>query len=119
MRALLLSAGLLLSGCYKIDYVRGVPSSSVPTSSSWHHIGIFGLVELSDPVPLNTICPTGFARVHHEVSIANSAVTYLLGTVGLNWAYQPSTISVYCNSGQAYDVEVDDSGMAVSVLRTE
>ena len=46
----LLSAVLLLGGCYKIDYVRNAPSAPGPTSSSWHHIGILALVEFSDPV---------------------------------------------------------------------
>jgi hypothetical protein len=122
MRALLLSAALMLSGCYKIDYMRSAPASPVPTSQQWHHIGILALVEFSDPVPLQTICPTGFARVHHEVSIVNGLVTMVLGSLTggiVSSLYQPSTISVYCNSGQAFDVQVDDSGMAVAATRTQ
>ena len=120
MRALLLSAALMLGGCYKIDYVRSTPSSGVPTSTEWHHIGIIGLVEFSDPVPLQNICPTGFSKVHHEVSFINGLVTYGLNVFGgLGFLYQPSTISVYCNNGQAFDVQVDEAGMAVAATRTE
>jgi len=119
MRALLLSAALMLSGCYKIDYVRGAPSSPVPSASEWHHIGIIGLVEFSDPVALQNICPTGFARVHHEVSVANRLVTMALSFVGASALYQPSTISVYCNTGQAFDVELNEDGMAIAATRTQ
>ena len=122
MRALLLSAALMLGGCYKIDYVRGAPSSAVPTSTQWQHIGILGLFEFSDPVPLQNICPTGFARVHHEITVVNWLVTAAIGAVtagSLSWVYQHSTISVYCNSGQAFDVEVNESGMAIAATRTE
>ena len=117
MRALL--AGLLMSGCYKIDYLRDVPAAPAPSLTSWHHIGIFGLVEFSDPVPLQNICPTGFSRVHQEVSPMNALVIALLTiptVTALGWTYQPSTISVYCNSGQAFDVEVNREGIASGQL---
>jgi hypothetical protein len=119
MKRFLLLASLWLSSCYKIDYVTGLQSSSVPTASEWHHIGIFGLVEFSEPVPLQQICPTGFAKVHNETSFANGAVTFALGLVALNWAYQPSTVSVYCKSGAAYNVDVDEQGLALSAERFE
>ena len=110
---------LLLSGCYKIDYVTGMPSQGTPTVEQWHHIGVFALVEFSDPVPLQQICPNGFSKVHHEVSFINGAASYALGLVGMNWAYQPSTIQVYCASGSAYNIEVDDKGLAMSAERFE
>jgi len=114
----LLAAASLSSGCYKIDYVNA-SSMGVPSHTEWHHIGILALVEFSAPVSLQTICPSGFTKVHHEVSLPNSAVTFLLSFVGLNWAYTPSTIEVYCKSGTAYNVELDRDGMALSAERVQ
>lgn len=111
-------AGLMLTGCYKIDYVAG-PSAPYPQTTEWHHIGIFGLVEFSEPVRLNVICPNGFARVHHEVSLGNGLVHWLLGG-GLGYSsgwYSPSTVMVYCSTGQAYDVQVDRDGLATAAQR--
>ena len=111
-----LLAGLLSTGCYKIDYVAG-PSAPYPQTTEWHHIGILGLVEFSEPVQLDMICPGGFARVHNEVSFVNGVVTLALGFVGLSWAYQPHTVQVYCKSGQAYDVQLDGNGLATAATR--
>lgn len=108
---------LLGSGCYKIDYVAG-PSAPYPQTTEWHHIGIFGLVEFSEPVRLDMICPGGFARVHNEVSFLNGLVTYVLGNIaGLGWVYQPHTVKVYCTTGQAYDVQLDADGLATTATR--
>ena len=110
-----LLALLSLNGCYKIDYVQG-PSEPYATQSEWHHIGILGLVEFSDPVRLDQICPGGWAKVHNEISVLHGLVTVALGTVGLSWAYTPHTIEVYCASGQAFQVELDDQGLATSAM---
>lgn len=110
---LLASLGLLLTGCYKINYVAG-PSAPYPQTTDWHHIGIFGLVEFSEPVMLDRICPSGFARVENQISFVNGLVPIALGTVGLAWVYQPHTVKVYCRSGQAYEVSVNEDGMALS-----
>lgn len=113
LRTGLLSLGLITTGCYKIDYVGG-PAEPVPAHTEWHHIGIFGLAEFSAPVQLSAICPQGFARVHNERSFLNGLTTWALGTVGLNWVYQPYTTTVYCRSGAAYNVELNADGLALS-----
>lgn len=107
-------AALLSSGCYKINYVAA-PSAPYPQVTAWHHIGILGLVEFSSPVMLDQICPAGFARVENQISLINSLVSpFALGFVGLGWAYQPHTVKVYCKSGQSYNVELNEDGMALS-----
>lgn len=114
-----LLAALLSTGCFKIDYVTG-PSAPYPQTDEWHHIGILGLVEFSEPVRLDTICPGGFARVHNEVSplnlLASTALGLFTATAGF-WVYQPHTVQVYCKSGQAYDVQLDGDGMATAATR--
>lgn len=104
---------LLGAGCYKIDYVQG-PSDPFPAETDWHHIGIFGLVEFSNPVRLDQICPQGWARVHNERSFLNGLVTLLLGTVGASWVYQPHTIKVYCQSGQTLEVDLNEAGLVTA-----
>lgn len=110
----LAATALLSSGCYKINYVAA-PSAPYPQVTQWHHIGLLGLVEFSSPVMLDQICPGGFARVENEVSLINSLVSPIaLGFVGVAWAYQPHTTNVYCKSGQAYNVQLNEDGMALS-----
>jgi hypothetical protein len=109
---------LLGSGCYKVNYVAA-PSAPYPQVTQWHHIGLVGLVEFSSPVMLDQICPGGFARVENEISFVNGLVSNpvlpsALGFFGLSWVYQPHTVKVYCKSGQSYQVELDDEGMALS-----
>lgn len=107
--ALLGAAALALSGCYKIDYING-PSDPYPASSQWHHIGILGLVEFSNPVALHTICPNGWGKVHNERSFLNGLVSYIVG----NGLYSPYTVEVHCASGQAYRVNLNEDGLATS-----
>ncbi len=104
---------LLAAGCYKIDYVQG-PSDPFPSETEWHHIGIFGLVEFTNPVRLDQICPQGWARVHNERSFLNGLVTRVLSLWGAGWVYQPHTVKVYCSSGQTLQVELNDQGLATS-----
>ena len=109
--------GLVSSGCFKINYARQVGMQAAPAYDEWHHIGIFALVEFSDPVQLGYICPTGFARVHHEVSFINGLVPLALGVVGLSWVYTPSTITVWCESGLGYELGMTRDGMVASARR--
>ncbi len=111
------AAGLLLAGCFKIDYTYG-PSNPAPSYDNWHHIGIFGLIEFSDPVDLDLVCPTGFARVHYEISFINGLFPPALNIIAfLGWMYQPSTIRVYCNSGTVWELGMTKDSMVASALR--
>lgn len=62
--ALLLA--LPATGCYRTHFhvQRGKQAMlSDDYDGRWHHDGIFGLVEFSDPVPLARACPGGVARM--------------------------------------------------------
>jgi hypothetical protein len=113
---LVLVAGL--SGCYKISYHYGPTTApTAPPYQEWHHIGIFALIEFSQPVQLHMLCPSGFSHVEHEVSVANAAVVagiWILSANALAWLYFPHTVRVYCNSGQAYRLHLDPGGDAVA-----
>lgn len=105
--ALLAAAALSLGGCYKIDYLNG-PSDPYAAETQWHHIGIWGLVEFSNPVRLNQVCPNGWGKVHNERSFLNGLVSWIIG----NGLYTPYTVEVHCASGQAYKVTVNEEGLA-------
>lgn len=112
LRTAALASALLLTGCYKIDYVAG-PSEPVAAQQQWHHIGILGLAEFSEPVRLDAICPQGFARVENKRSFLNGLTTWAISVVipgAGRWVYEPYTTTVYCKSGQGYKVELDDQG---------
>ena len=44
-----------LAGCYTMHFVKDHQPVRY-TSTQWHHIGILGLVEFSDPVNLRSVC---------------------------------------------------------------
>ncbi len=125
---LLMLAGL--TGCYKINYTNGADFNSKADSVKWHHTAAAGIVELSQPVPLDHICPNGWGRVHHERSPLNLAVSYgagaafgyaarsapnmesraasylmLAATTFPTMIYTPASVTVHCKSGTAYRLE--------------
>lgn len=95
MRALNFSVVLLCmmvmtSGCYRIAYTTDAPPSTF-VKESWHHNGIVGLAEFSDPVHLGEICPNGVSKVENWMSFKDvfiQAVTKLL--------YNPTTVKTTC-----------------------
>ena len=123
MKRFVVSVALLtaLAGCYKVDYVQFDSKSVTPDYEEWHHIGVLGLVEFSKPVRLDEICPNGFAKVHHEVSLENAAVAWVGGAITsrfkLPHMYSPSTISVYCKSGHGFLLDTNDEGLVVTASR--
>ena len=103
MRTLLLACLLLpLSSCYKIDYVNGGQQQGDPTDF-WRHRMVFGIVEAGGPLQLQEICPGGVSHIHTEISLPNGAVTQVLNAItGLGWVYRPSTIQIWCKSGEVF-----------------
>lgn len=103
-------AWLLLSGCYKIEYLD-LSQSMAPMAAPeevWHHRAINGMWEIEGPVELQEICPNGFSRLETEVSPPNALATLgvevLAGALTAGVAvpfqlYSPSTVRVEC----AYD----------------
>ena len=82
------------SGCSKIYYHNGgapVSNKSAATYQDWHHDGVLGLVEFSDPVDLKARCQKGWDTVETE----NSFLTGLVGAV-TNSLYTPREANVVC-----------------------
>ena len=95
MRALnlfivLLCMLVMTSGCYRIAYTTDAPPSTF-VKEYWHHNGIVGLAEFSEPVHLGEICPNGVSKVENWMSfkdIVIQGVTKLL--------YNPTTVKTTC-----------------------
>jgi len=85
----------LLTGCHKIYYHRTpsmVANKSAATVNEWHHIGIIGLVEFSEPTDLKRYCG---GNNWNSVETENSFLTGLVSgiTYGL---YTPRMANVMC-----------------------
>jgi hypothetical protein len=116
-----------LTGCYKINYTNGSEFNSKADAIQWHHSMADGIVEISQPVALDAICPGGWGRIHHERSPLNLLATYAVGAVvvgistrvslegtaqtvmtGLSTfqstLYTPTSVTVHCKSGTTYRV---------------
>ncbi len=67
---------VLISGCYKMYFHPSASSSTSVQYQNFHHIGIFDLVEFSDPLDLQRECgERGWATFKVEK-------TFLAGLVG-------------------------------------
>lgn len=105
-----------LTSCYTMHFTR-VSFSATYHTVQWHHIGLFGLMEFSDPVNLEEICPKdywGAVRVrtnflqgalkiipitfknwtHHDPFIGKLSIDVPIAFIG-NF-YSPEEVSVYC-----------------------
>lgn len=85
---------IAVSGCHKIYYHNGGPSVANKTAANyndWHHDGVFGIVEFSDPIDLKKYCERGWNTVETENSFLTGLVSVL--TYGL---YTPREANLVC-----------------------
>jgi Bor protein len=82
------------AGCNQIYYHNATPAvanKAAAQYNEWHHDGVFGLVEFSEPVNLKARCERGWNTVETENSFLTglvSAFTYAL--------YTPREANVVC-----------------------
>jgi hypothetical protein len=85
----------LLSGCHKIYYHKTsqmVANKNSATVNEWHHNGVIGLVEFSDPTDLKNYCGAGGWK---SVETEDSFLTGLVSVVTYN-LYTPRMANVMC-----------------------
>jgi len=99
MFCLLTIAALLTSGCYSITYVTSAPPRNMPPIVDGHSNTLFGLIEVSEPVPVGRFCRTGFSSVHNEETFLDGALSVIPGIFGFFW--NPTTVEVTCATGGA------------------
>ena len=105
---------LCSSACYTTRFTfRDTPQATVASDydDRWHHDGIKGLVEFSDPVKLDTVCPAGVAYVEQETSFLNG----LVEDVAFGW-YNPQSVTVYCVDGARGEAALNAQGDALMYL---
>jgi hypothetical protein len=86
----------LLTGCHKIYYHKSAPMVANKSSAQvneWHHDGVFGLVEFSEPTDLKTYC--GGSGKWSAVETENSFLTGLVSSVTYG-LYTPRMANVIC-----------------------
>ena len=93
MRKLLLLV-VALGGCYEITLRSGAVPARAPVQydERWHHGFIAGVVEVGGMYDLDKICPYGWSEIRTETSAVNGVI----GVAGLNFAYDPQTVTVIC-----------------------
>ena len=89
---------LCLTSCWTIHFSRKNTAPFEYQFSQWHHIGVAGLVEFSEPVPVKGICSKSGGE-WDAVSTRTGFIQYLVRglTYGL---YSPEEVRIKCSSAQ-------------------
>jgi hypothetical protein len=103
------------SACYRTRFLlsrgasQGTPN--IEWDQKWYHDAIYGLAEISGPVHLDRVCPGGVSEVYQETSFVAGFVQGITGNL-----YSPQVVTVYCVSGAAARVVLNDRGDAIAYL---
>ena len=83
-----------VGGCYRHTYYEVSTVPSIPAADwRWHHHLLWGLISLSEDVPLDRICPMGVSRIENWIGPLQWILTAI--TSGI---YTPTTVRVFCRS---------------------
>ncbi len=94
-RMLAVLALSVLAGCFHLHYVADRQPGPAPTSEAWHNGFVWGLVEQA-PVEVDSICPSGFAKIDSTETFVNGLVHAVTFSI-----YTPETVTVTCGAGDA------------------
>ena len=109
--ALILPALLLAQGCAaRVSNGSSFSQLDVPTLGV-DEFSELGRVEFEQPIPVHTVCPTGFIRV----DVYQSFWSDFARTLSFGF-YSPAKTYVSCNSGAAYMIGLNHQGL-VNVLK--
>jgi len=103
LSAALLSAALLVGGCYHAVVETGRQPSGTVVENKWAHSFLYGLVP-PNPVDVSSRCQSGVARVETQHSFLNSLAA------AITWGiYTPMTITVQCAGAGSPDAPAASS----------
>ncbi len=94
MVALLVVAGLLVTGCYRTTLVFDPHRAAVFPAAEISHTYMMGVVGLDGPINLHGLCPNGIARIDQWESPLGVVVRTLSGVVGMRDA------EIHCRAGE-------------------
>jgi hypothetical protein len=106
---------MTLAGCFStnLTFQRGMHASVADGwEGKYHHGLVYGLVELSEPVALDKICPSGVASVHQETTFVNGLIGALSESI-----YDPQSVWVYCADGTATGAVLDSRGQVLALAQ--
>lgn len=97
MRASILTAVLLAaSGCFRIHYVHDPSPAPRPSYEKRSHNALYGIVEVSDALPVGAICPVDYAEVYSRHAFLDTVISVL--SVG---QAIPQSVTVTCSTRDA------------------
>lgn len=95
MKKLLAIAAIALSGCTTIHFDNGANPTMGQTTEKWHHNAVLALIEVSDPVNLESECAgQEWSSVQTELTFINGLVSGLVNVIAPVW--YPKTVTVNC-----------------------
>ncbi len=90
-------AFLLLSGCSTIQFVQHEQAMEVSTINRWHHSTLNGMVEVSKPLNVQTICGNkAWTTITTEFTFYNALPVILVPSTSLVSFYSAWTNKVQC-----------------------
>lgn len=108
--ALAVLVALLSGGCYRHTYyVAGTTPEASAREWRWNHHFLWGLLNVSPPIPVNAVCPSGVARVENWIGPGQAILSWI--TVGI---YTPTTDRVFCRIPPGRATAGGDSSEALS-----
>ncbi len=110
-RAFYIALLIMSTGCAAKSAMRGMGAQlDVPTMGV-DEFEELGRVEFSSPIPVYSVCPTGFERVDvHQSFFVDFARTLSFGL------YRPAKTMVTCRGGARYMIGINHQGL-VEVLK--
>lgn len=107
--SLLLALVIFAAGCFTTRVNFTSPNAGTPShiyNGNWHHGIVYGLVELSSPVPINEVCGSG------QVTFVEQKTSFLNGVAAMfTWnLYTPQSMTVFCSGGSAAEVLFTEEG---------
>ena len=96
-RLLLLLVTLSLAGCSTVTFVQYEQPGEQATVNRWHHATINGMVEISQPLDVRTVCnKRTWTKITTEHTFYNGLITVLIPPVGVVKLYSAWTNKVQC-----------------------
>jgi hypothetical protein len=87
----------VLTGCSTIQFVQHEQPDNHSTVNRWHHLTLNGLVEVSKPLDIKSICgKKAWTTISTEFTFYNAVPAVLMPTISLVSFYSSWTNKVKC-----------------------
>lgn len=106
-KSLILLLFLGLSGCYTIHFTKKNYHFAGYNYSKWHHIGLLGLLEFSDPVNLKATCgeEDNWQAVRVQTGFLQGLISFIPTPTGISIPFSDTSIPMTGIIGSFYSPE--------------